>query len=248
MTLSAASVVSIAAIFVFAGIVKGVSGMGLPTVSIGLLGLVMAPAEAAALVVVPSLVTNVWQFVAGPRRLVIIRRLWPMLLAIAAATWASTGLMVGGNTARAAAALGAVLALYAIVGLSRYRLAVPGRAEPWLAPVVGAATGVVTGATGVFAIPAVPYLQAIGLETEDLVQALGLSFTVSSIALAAGLASRGAFQPAAGGLSSLCIVPALAGMVLGQWVRTRIDPLTFRRVFLVGLLLLGADLVARAVL
>jgi hypothetical protein len=41
--------------------------MGLPTVAMGLLGLVIPPVQAAALLVVPSLVTNVWQLVAGPR-------------------------------------------------------------------------------------------------------------------------------------------------------------------------------------
>ena len=40
--------------FFVAGGVKGVSGLGLPTVSLALLGLVMPPAVAAALLVVPS--------------------------------------------------------------------------------------------------------------------------------------------------------------------------------------------------
>ena len=57
----------IAAIFLLAGLVKGTIGLGLPTVSMGLLGLLMAPAQAAAMLLVPSLVTNVWQLLAGPR-------------------------------------------------------------------------------------------------------------------------------------------------------------------------------------
>ena len=68
--------------FLIAGFVKGVIGLGLPTVAIGLLGLVMPPAEAAALLVVPSLVTNVWQLAAGPSLMTLLRRLWPMLLGI----------------------------------------------------------------------------------------------------------------------------------------------------------------------
>ena len=38
----------------------------------GLLGLVMPPVQAAALLVVPSLVTNVWQLVAGPGLMVVL--------------------------------------------------------------------------------------------------------------------------------------------------------------------------------
>jgi uncharacterized membrane protein YfcA len=99
----------------------------------------------------------------------------------------------------------------------------------------------------VFVIPAVPYLQALGLEKEDLVQALGLSFTVSTFALAAGLASRGAFHPGAVGASLLCTVPALLGMALGQLIRTRVNPATFRLIFLIGLLVLGTDLSVRSI-
>ncbi|HEY1933829.1 MAG TPA: sulfite exporter TauE/SafE family protein [Acetobacteraceae bacterium] len=237
----------IALIFVLAGGVKGVTGMGLPTVSVGLLGLLMAPAEAAAFLVIPSLVTNAWQFLAGPHRAATLRRMWPMLLLIGVAAWASAGLITGAAGGHATTALGAALIAYAAIGLGKMRLTVRSRHEWWLSPLVGAATGIVTGATGVFVIPAVPYLQALGLEKDDLVQALGLSFTVSTVALAAGLASYGALHLTAVSASVLCTAPALVGMWLGQMVRARVDPATFRMVFFVGLLVLGGDLVARAV-
>jgi len=240
------SLVLISLIFVLAGFVKGVAGMGLPTVAMGSLGLLMAPAEAAALLIIPSLVTNVWQFVAGPHRLRILRRMWAMLLAISVATWAGAGLLTGTDTRLATALLGAALVAYAVVGLANLRFSVPVGAEPFLSPLVGAATGLVTGATGVFVLPAVPYLQALGLEKEGLVQALGLSFTVSTVALAAGLASHAAFHAPAAGASILYTIPALAGMSLGQWIRLRIRPETFRLVFFVGLLLLGGDLILRS--
>ena len=233
--------------FILAGFVKGVSGMGLPTVVIGVLGLFMAPAEAAALVVVPSLATNVWQFATGPSRAALLMRVWPMLLVMAAVTWVALGLLTGSHAGTAAIALGLVLIIYAGVGLARLHLKVPRRMELWLGPLVGAVTGVVAGATGVFVIPAGPYLQAIGLEKEDLVQALGLSFTVSTVALAAGLASRGAFHLSAAGTSLLCTVPTLLGLFAGQWIRDKIDPETFRRIFFAGLFCLGADLAGRAI-
>jgi uncharacterized protein len=236
--------ISVALIFVLAGLVKGVTGMGLPTVSMGMLGLLMAPSEAATLLIIPSFITNVWQFVAGPNRLLMLRRMWPMLLAVGIATWVSAGLLGGGKTATAA--LGVALIAYAAIGLAKFQVSVAHSAEPWLSPLIGVTTGVITGATGVFVIPAVPYLQALGLEREDLVQALGLSFTVSTIALAAGLASRGAFHGAAGVVSLLCTLPALGGMQAGQSIRNRVNPATFRLCFFVGLLLLGADLAARA--
>ena len=234
--------------FVLAGGVKGVTGMGLPTVAMGVLGLLMAPAEAASLLLVPSLVTNLWQALAGRRDRTLLRRMAPMLLAVAVATWLGAGILTGAATTTATAALGLALMAYAILGLVRLELRLPPAAEPWLSPLIGAATGLVTGATGVFVIPAVPYLQALRLPKEELVQALGLSFTVSTLALAGGLASRGVLHLAGGGASLLCTAPALAGMALGQKLRERVAAETFRRLFFLGLLLLGADLAARAVL
>jgi len=226
-------------IFLLAGLVKGVIGMGLPTVAMGLLALALPPAEAAAILVVPSLVTNVWQLLAGPRFGALARRLWPMMLGVMAGTIASAGVLAGDAAGLAEAGLGAALALYAIVGLSGIKFAVTPSRETWLAPAVGVTTGLVTGATGVFVMPAVPYLQAIGLQRDELIQALGLSFTVSTVALALGLLRVEAWQAQSIGLSALALVSALGGMQLGQVLRQRIAPSTFRTVFFAGLLLLG---------
>ncbi len=65
------------AVFVLAGFIKGVIGLGLPTISMGLLAVVLSPVEAAALLILPSLVTNVWQMVDGPHLRSLLRRLWP---------------------------------------------------------------------------------------------------------------------------------------------------------------------------
>ena len=229
--------------FLLAGLVKGVIGMGLPTVAMGLLAVVLPPAEAAALLVIPSLVTNVWQLLAGPRFGALARRLWLMMAGVFVGTIAGIGILAGDQAGVASIALGVALAIYAVVGLAGFKMAVPARRETWLGPVIGAATGVVTGATGVFTIPAVPYLQAIGLDRDDLIQALGLSFTVSTIALALGLLRVDAWHAGSIWMSLLALVPALLGMQAGQMLRQRIAASTFRRVFFAGLLLLGVYLV-----
>jgi uncharacterized membrane protein YfcA len=233
--------------FLLAGFVKGVIGMGLPTVAVGLLGLVMAPMEAAALLIVPSLVTNVWQLIAGPNFRGIGRRLWPMLIAICGGTWVGAMMFGGVNIGYATTALGAALLLYGLVGLAAVRLAIPARAEPWLSPLIGAATGLTTAATGVFVIPAVPYLQALNMDKEALVQALGLAFTISTLALAVSLWGEAAFRPVVVESSFLALVPALIGMFVGQWIRTRVSPTTFRTCFFLGLVALGVHLVVRSI-
>lgn len=232
--------------FLLAGFVKGVIGLGLPTVAMGLLSTVMAPAQAASLLIVPSLVTNVWQLATGPRFAALAGRLWPMMAGIVAGTLSGAGLMQGSHAGQAAIALGVALMAYAVLGLTAMRFAIPPGAEWWLGPVVGAVTGIVTAATGVFVIPAVPYLAALGLTKDELIQALGLSFTVSTIALAVALAGGDAFDAATAAASALALAPALIGMAFGGWVRGRVSEPLFRRCFFLGLLALGAHLASRA--
>jgi hypothetical protein len=197
------------------------------------------------LLIVPSLVTNLWQLLSGPRFGALLVRLRGMMIGICLGTWCGSGLLAAGTGHLAAPALGAALAVYAVVGLTKLQMRVPPRMERWAGPLIGAVTGLVTGATGVFVIPAVPYLGALGLQRDDLVQALGLSFTMSTLALAAGLARHGALPVGAAGASLLALVPALAGMAVGGWLRGRIPATTFRLCFFLGLLVLGSELIWR---
>ncbi len=231
--------------YLLAGFVKGVIGMGLPTVALGLLAAVMTPAQAAAILIAPSLATNIWQMVAGPYLLALIRRLGTMLLGLFVGAWLGNGILTGENAKPAAIGLGVVLIAYALIGLSKVKFSVARHNEIWLAPIVGVLTGVVMAATGVFVIPALPYLQAIGFDKDELVQALGLHFTTSTVALALILWDGGAFDMSLGTLSLFAIAPAVVGMYAGQRMRARISPEAFRVFLYVGLLALGALQVGR---
>ncbi len=235
-----------AAVFLLAGVVKGVIGLGLPTVSMALLALWMPPARAAALLVAPSLVTNLWQ--TGPRAsfMPVLRRIGGMQAGIVAGTLGGAFWLGVPAGAWASVALGAALVAYALWGLAgrQWRVA-PARAR-WLGPLAGAATGLVTAATGVFVVPAVPYLQALGFERDTLIQAMGISFTTSTIALGLGLAANGGYPLAAAGGSALMLLPAIGGMAIGTWWRRRLPLAVFRRCFLAGLGLLGIYMAARA--
>jgi uncharacterized protein len=249
------NIIYITVVFLLAGMVKGVTGMGLPTVAVALLSLVMTPVEAAALLIVPSLLTNVWQLLSGAPVYPLWQRLWPMMAGICAGTGAGTlaGALAGGTMGGTAAglaaveakmasgALGVALVAYAAMGLLSLRWRLRG-SEGVMSPAVGALTGAITVVTGVFVIPAVPYLQALELEKDELVQAMGLAFTVSTVALAVSLAARGAWQPAAAGMSFVAQLPAVAGMLLGQRLRSHMAPELFRKCFLFALLLLGMHL------
>jgi uncharacterized membrane protein YfcA len=237
--------VLVGCVFVLAGFVKGVVGMGLPTVAVGLLALWMTPAEAAALLIVPSLVTNVWQMRPWGRLGPMLQRLWPMQAGVVTGTLAGAGWWGAPSGKGAAVALGLALVAYAAWGLAGRRLSIAPSSERVIGPMVGAATGLVTAATGVFVVPAVPYLQALRCSSDQLIQAMGISFTVSTIALAAGLQMGGAASGAVWALSLWMLLPALCGMAIGTAWRQRLSPALFRRCFLVGLLALGVHMALR---
>lgn len=245
MDLSPSLIVTIASVFLLAGFVKGVIGLGLPTISVGLLSLVMSPAQAAVLLIIPSTITNIQQMRPASQLLPLCRRLWPMMAGIIAGTWAGGGLINSANAKLVAAALGAALVVYGSLGLAQVQFRVALRHETWASPLIGAITGAITAATGVFVIPAVPYLQAVGFEKDELVQALGLSFFVSTLALAATLGSIGLSEGALGWAAIGTLIPALAGQAMGQTVRYRIEAATFKRWFFSGLIALGFVLVTK---
>jgi uncharacterized membrane protein YfcA len=246
--LDPALLTAVVAVFILAGVVKGVVGLGLPTISMALLALVMAPAQAAALLIVPSLITNLWQALPWVTLRAVLRRIAGMQAGVCVGTVAGALWLGPPSGEWAGICLGMALVAYAAWGLFGSPPTVPPRHEAWVGIAVGAVTGVITAATGVFVIPAVPYLQALKLDKDALIQAMGISFTVSTVALAAGLWLNGSYTTGAASASTLMLLPALAGMALGQRLRDRLSPRTFKLCFMISLALLGAYQAGRGLL
>jgi len=234
--------------FLLAGFVKGVIGLGLPTVAIGLLGLMMTPAQAAAIMVAPALITNVWQAMVGKDLLPLLRRIWPMLAGICLGTFIAAKWLPGANSGQATVWLGVALVLYAGLGLIKMDFHVAPSAERWLSLPIGLLTGAITTATGVYVLPGTPYLHALKVDRHQLVQMLGISFTVSTLALGTALMQAGEIGMSLATPVVIAIVASLVGMWLGQQVRGRVQEKTFRLWFFIGLLGLGIHLALRGVL
>jgi len=138
--------------------------------------------------------------------------------------------------------------LYAALGLVKIHFRVPPRAEIWLGLLMGTATGAITVATGIFVLPGTPYVQALQFERDRMVQALGLSFTVSTITLALALGYAGEIHASLAWPALVALGAAVIGMWLGQIVRGKVSAETFRLWFFIGLLVLGAHLALRGLL
>ncbi len=234
--------------FLAGGVVKGAVGLGMPTVVLAALAPYMPVSRAAAILVVPSLVMNVWQLFGGPRPARTALRLAPLLAGLLLGTLFAPIGMATVNTRLATLCLGVLLLSYALTGLANLTLAVPPAAERWLSPLLGLVSGAVNAATGLFVIPLVPYLQGLRMDKDELVQALALCFTVGAVALGARLWMDGASVLGDLAGSALALAAAAIGMPLGKALRERSNQQVFRKCFFAVLLVVGAALTAKALL
>lgn len=231
--------------FLLAGMVKGIIGLGLPTVALAMLALTIGLKEAMALMAIPALLTNFWQGISGGEFKAAVKRLWPLILTTVIGTWFAAGVLARSDALLLSAILGVLLICYAAVSLTRFRLIVPTNQEPWLGPIVGLISGIFSGLTGSFVIPGVLYLQALGMPRDVLIQAMGIIFSVMALTLATALTRHGILTTDIGIASVAALAPAFAGMWLGQRIQVRLSEDRFRRVFFIALLLVGIYITIR---
>ena len=234
-------------VYILAGFVKGVVGVGLPTISLAMLAIFLGLKEAMLILLAPSLITNLVQALGGGRLYELTKRLWLFLLSLFLLTWFSTGVLVAANGNLLKIGLGIILLLYCASYFSQVKIPKPSKKEKWFSPLRGGLTGVTTGLTGTFVVPGVLYLQRMELNRNALVQAMGLSGSVATISLGISLGGRGVLSNELLFISSCMVIPALLGMVLGNIVRSKIDEALFRNLFFFSLSAIGMGIVISAV-
>lgn len=233
------TIIAIAGAFLIGGVVKGVIGLGLPSVSLALLAVIIDLPSAMALIVMPTFFTNVWQALVGGNGKVLVVRLWPFFLLAAVTVWIGASALTRVDLAWLSALLGMLLMTYSVVNLSGFHFKTSPRHEMWLGPFMGSLNGIFMGMTGSAVVPGVMYLQSLGLSRDVLVQAMGILFMVTTLTLGIAL-QQNAFLTVQNGMVSLAsLIPAIIGMMIGQRVRQKLSESLFRKVLFISLLLLG---------
>ncbi len=231
----------LAAAFVAAGLIQGALGFGLSAMALALLG-IMPCTGAADAAFASMIVANGWQLFDGPRLTKLLRRFGAL----------GAGIVLGGFALPHAVrrgpdlslAVGCTILLLAFSGLVFGRQRLSDRQEIWASPVVGLCTGALAG-TGMIAVPVIPYLHALELDREELVQALGFSVLMSILAMRSDWTVPAGIAPDA--LRAIwLVVPAMAGLYLGQAVRRELDARAFERWSGSGIIFLGSSLLASA--
>src|ERR1051325_2397652 len=225
-----AQMLVIAGAFVIAGIAKGAIGMGMPPIAIGLMSFAVPLESAIAIMVVPTMVTNIWQAIYGGHFKPLMRRFGSMA-ATAMIGILAVGLLLSDlGSPSTAGWVGVLLVLYSVIALTPYRPHVPRRVEPWANPLIGILSGAVAGSTGVAAVPFLPYMQSLEMDRHELVQALGIMFLFITGMLAVSLALHGAYHLTTSVAGIAAVAPTMVGVWIGQKARRRLTPETFRRI------------------
>lgn len=224
---------------------KGITGLGFSTICLGLLASVIDLKLAIPAVLVPSLSSNLLVMLEAGHFRATVRRFWPLYLAALPALMAGLSLLVSVDGTSARRALGVVLFVYGVWALINAEFSLERRTERWLNVPVGLVTGFVNGLTGSQVMPVLPYLLSLQLDKNVFVQAINISFTLSSLVMLAGLAVVGLLDLPLLGASALGVVPVALGIALGGRVRRRLAEATFRKVVLVLLVCLGLNLMLR---
>jgi len=240
--------VSVCAMFIFAGIIKGIVGNGLPVISIAMLTLVLGLQEAIALAVIPAFATNFWQACHGGYFRSLLVRLWPYLLCSMIAVLAGTKLLIAVNPSVLIVILGLLIGAYAILGVAGREFAISPAWERSAGPIFGTITGLIAGMTGSPAYPGMYFLNGLGFSRNQLVQALGISFSAVTLTVAISMRSNNLLSLEQFLVSFSAIVPAMVGMVIGTRIRHRISEALFKKLFYSSMLMLGIYLVTRSIL
>ncbi|MEX0730795.1 MAG: sulfite exporter TauE/SafE family protein [Aquisalimonadaceae bacterium] len=233
------------AVLMLSGFVKGTVGLGMPLIVVSLLGLVLDPRLVLALLVMPIVITNIWQAFNTGLPWQLLKRLWPLIIAFALGTWGGAHIIASINPDVLLAVLGMIVVVFSAITLLNPHWRLPAPWEIWMGPAVGMGSGILNGVSTVNGPPLAMYLVALDLNKDDFVAAYALIVLGGSIPLAASYASVGILGFEEFQWSLLALVPVLLGLWLGQHVRRYINPMLFKRILLYTLIVLGINLIRR---
>ena len=227
-------------IFTISGIVKGIVGMGLPTISLLLLTLFTNINTAISLIIIPSLATNLFQGFLGKYFKELVREFWGFFIVSGFFVYLGTFIFVKVNVQISTLLLSILIILYSFIVLIKKNFSIKNKKSIFLRLTVFSTNGILTGTTGSLIIPGVFYFQSLGFNKEKLIQALGLHFSVLTLFL--GLSKSYNNYYLTQDLLFVSLVScffAFSGMYVGSIIRSKIDEKIFKNLFIFSLIILG---------
>jgi uncharacterized membrane protein YfcA len=235
-------------VFLLAGTIKGVVGVGLPTAGVGLMSQFTDPRTAITMVLLPMVVTNVWQIYRAGNFAQTLRDYWLFGLALAVVIWITSQLSVDIPERILLFITGAVIISFVLAGLIKSVPRVPKGRDPAVQIGIGSVAGILGGLTGIWAAPIALYLLSRQALKEEFVRVTGFLLLIGSVPLALSYTVDGHLNQTMFVISAAMLVPTLAGFTFGESLRRGLSQQRFQQVLLVFFLVMGLNLIRKALL
>lgn len=232
--------------FLFAGIIKGTIGVGLPTITISILAQFVDPRVAIAFLLFPALITNSWQIYRGGRIADSLRNLWPFGLMLIISIYISSFFAPSVPAKLLVAGIGVMVVLWTASSLIKAPPAIPARLDKPIQCGAGLIAGVIGGLTAIWSPPMLMYLHSLRLDKDDFVAYTGFLILCGTVPLAVGYLTNGLLTRELAIGSVLMIIPTLVGFSVGEKMRSRLDAKQFQKMVLMVFCLMGLNLIRRA--
>ena len=229
------------------GFVKGAIGVGLPVVAIALLSNFLPVPLLLAIVVIPIVLTNLWQAINAGNLRRPLARFWPMILCLLVLIWFSARLVVELDARILYALIGSSVLLFVLSSYFRVEWNVSPSAERWAGPLAGSLGGFLGGMSAIWGPPMMIYFVMLRLPKEDYIQAVGLVWFIASIPLVIAYVRYGILTSDTVLLSMLACVPGFIGVAIGQALRKYVNQQAFTKLLLLFLFLVSLNLLRRAI-
>jgi len=239
-----------AAVALVAGVIKGIVGFAMPMVMISGLATVMAPDLALAILIIPTLFTNLWQAMRGGFAAVVTstRVHWRYLAVLWGFIAFSAQLIYLLPETVMLLILGVPVTIFAVLQLMGWRLRFPDSARRRVELVVASIAGFIGGLSGVWGPPTVAYLTALDTPKLEQVRVQGIVYGSGAVMLALAHVKSGVLTFGTAQISAVMLIPALIGLAIGFKVHDRMDQALFRKATLVVLVVAGLNLIRRGVM
>jgi uncharacterized membrane protein YfcA len=245
-SLSLLAVVWCSAALFLGGLSKGALGIGLPLLAIPILSLFMSVPQAVVLLTMPIMVTNVWQAVQGGNLRLVLRQFGPMALALVAGLALGTQMLVLLSERWLYVIMGLLVLTQPALRWARPGFNVPERTRSRVGPAVAFFSGLLGGTTGLFGPLVMAYLAVLWLDKDVFTAAVAMLFAAGGVALALFLARVGVMRGPELVISTLALLPAAAGILVGQRVRSRISQSQFEKALPAVMVVVGLSMLYKA--
>jgi len=227
---------------IVAGLLKGTIGVGMPVVALPLLALFVDVKAAAMLLSMPLFLSNLPQALEGGKTGRCLMQLMPVFLGMIPGLFLGVRILlaVDANVAR-------IIAGLVLMGVGGVTLLAPRlQLQSRLVLPTGITSGFFGGILGGIAAMSGPlvfiFLLAKGLRGKAFTKQASLFLVVSSGLLAILLTASRQFDWLDVSVSTAATVPVVLGMFVGQHMRDKMAPETFRKLVLIAVIAAGAEL------